>query len=177
VVVLRSAVSRVSLTASEYRFELPPGADRLTIVNTVVNRAPFPQELGVWSLTRADRKGARRICLPGVHTLAAPLRLSGKPELLAPEILPEGLSCTPALPGCEGFAELVTSSPEMELSLEFGTGEWLHISYEREKTELLQLYLTGTLLELEGIGGTRPTPSGGRISLTEVWRIPSPGCD
>lgn len=177
VVVLRSAVSRVSLTASEYRFELPPGTDRLTIVNTVVNRAPFARELGVWSLTRADRKSARRIFLPGVNTPAAPLRLSGKAELLAPKFLPDGLLCTSAPPGCEGFAELVTPSPGMALSLEFGAGERLHLSYEQGKAELLQLYLTGALLELEGVGETRPTPPGGRISLTEVWRIAPPGRD
>lgn len=177
VVVLRSAVSRVTLTTSEYRFELPPGTDRLTIVNTVVNRAPFARELGVWSLTRADRERARRISLPGVNSPAAPLRLSGKADLLAPKFLPEGLSCTPARPGCEGFAELVAPSPEMALSLEFGAGERLHLSYEQRETEFLQLYLTGTLLELEGVGEIRVTPPGGRISLTEVWRIAPPGRD
>lgn len=177
VVVLRSAVSRVGLTASEYRFELPPGTDRLTIVNTIINRAPFTRELGVWSLTRADREHARRIFLPGVNTPVAPFRLSGNAELLAPKFLPEGLSCTPARPGCEGFAELVAPSPEMTLSLKFGAGERLHISYGQEKTEFLQLYLTGALLELEGVGKIRSTPPGGRISLTEVWQITPSGRD
>ena len=143
----------------------------------MVNRAPFARELGVWSLTRADRERARRIFLPGVNTPAAPLRLSGKADLLAPKFLPEGLSCTPARPGGEGFAELVAPSPEMALLLEFGAGERMHLSYEQGKTEFLQLFLTGALLELEGVGEIRVTPPGGRISLTEVWRIAPPGRD
>ncbi len=138
VVVLRSAPSAVYLTQLEYRFEFPPAGAALKLTGSVINCAPFPRNLGVWSLTRVDVANAKT-----VETNDAAFDLTNPFELTL----------------------LGTA-----LTARFAGGDRLRIRYEAEQ---LQIFYGRKLLELEGLSPIHPVPPGGKVSLTEHWRIDS----
>lgn len=64
--LMRSQPSAWFQLRYEYEISLDPAKPECRVIDRIVNLAPYPQELSIWSITRLERDGLVRLALPPV---------------------------------------------------------------------------------------------------------------
>lgn len=176
VIVMRSSTSPIFLVEYIYRFEFQPGSGRLRVVNGILNKAPFPLRLGVWSLTRLPYRHDTRVMIPHpMPTMGDQLKIrneNGAARLLRNyECL--GIQTTTQIQRNDSFLELLCPARPMTLRAELNPGKNFTVTYQPDKNTpgVVHIFADRFFVELEGHGEANLLHPESACWFDETWLL------
>lgn len=178
-IVMRSPESSYLFLRQGYEIAIADDGGSLRIRNIQTNTAPFPQECGIWSITRIDTGATTALRIP-----------AGIPEPPLPPFF-EPREHAGMVRSDQGWDEIVLA-PEVRRLLEAQAIEWRSFSSRpaieahvgglvfttalpdggsRRDRHPVHLYLSKRFIELEFHGETGLVPPGGSVELAETWSL------
>lgn len=148
-IVMTSPPSFDFLLRYSYHIEIKEGESEFLLCSRMVNLAPFPQNFGIWSITRLDNKKIRAVVFPDGdrvrYSAAFPAR------------------------GEKGFNKIMRTEYAV-LAVELNGGGIFQKQF-RESGGRLHLFVNERFSELEFHGPVRRTESGESLELNEKWSV------
>ncbi|MBS1453975.1 MAG: hypothetical protein HP002_11400 [Lentisphaeria bacterium] len=176
--ILTSRPSLFLLLRTEYRFRLRPGGDRLEVTTILHNLGDFSRPCGIWSVAVLPTESIDKLELPGST------RNSDAPAEAAQYWINDGNSAFLRVADIPfdrlESVERKSPGPRQTIRAHLVSGDVLAVEATPEEHGAEfpnHVYAARQFTELEHHSAIAELPSGGRITLRELWTLRTKGDD